>query len=88
MVQISFKKSKTSGVRYSDAQVTKVLDNSYNIKLPNGRIYNNVQNASGSIYVTGDWVAVLFYDDDKIECRIIGKGNKGKSLPVSRTVIV
>ncbi len=87
MAQIILSK-KDPGIRYSDAEVTKVLDNSYNVKLPNGRIYNNVQNPSGKSFVAGDWVAILFYDDERVKCRIIGNGNKSKSLPQSRTVIV
>lgn len=63
-------------VRYVDAVITKVLENAYNIKLSNGKIYNGVQNVSNVQFTSGDYVATLFYDDENTDCRIVGRGKK------------
>jgi len=75
-------------IRYVDAVITKVLENAYNIKLPNGKIYNHVQNVSNVQFTSGDYVATLFYDDENTDCRIVGRGKKITSSSNIKKVIV
>jgi len=66
-------------VYYTDAIVTKVHEDSYNIKLSNGKSFLFVQNTSSLKFNSGDYVAILFFDEKQQSCRIIGKG---KRLPI------
>lgn len=65
---------------YNDAFVTKVYEDSYNIQLPNGEVYKYVQNSSNLRFNTGDYVSVLFSDNKKTECKIIGTGKRVTSI--------
>ena len=61
---------------YSDAAVTKVHEDSYDIRLANGEIYKFVPNISHTKFETQDYVAIMFSDEKRIECRIIGIGKR------------
>jgi len=65
---------------YNDAFITKVYEDSYDIKLPNGKLYKFVQNSSNLRFNTGDYVSILFSDSNKTECKIIGTGKKITSV--------
>ena len=65
---------------YNDAFVTKVYEDSYNIRLPNGEIYKYVQNSSNLNFDTGDYVSILFSNSNRTECKIIGTGKKITSV--------
>ena len=65
---------------YNDAFVTKVYEDSYDVKLPNGEIYKYVQNSSDLSFDTGDYVSILFSDSNRTECKIIGTGKKVTSI--------
>ena len=65
---------------YNDAFITKVYEDSYDIRLPNGEIYKYVQNSSNLNFNTGDYVSILFSDSNKTECKIIGTGKKVSSI--------
>ena len=65
---------------YNDAFVTKVYEDSYDIRLPNGEIYKYVQNSSNLSFNTGDYVSILFSDSKRTECKIIGTGKKVSSI--------
>lgn len=79
-------KEKTS--IYNDAIVTKVHENSYDIQLSNGEIYKYVKNTSGSQFDTGNYVSILFLDEDHTQCRIIGSGKTLSSVSTIKQVIV
>lgn len=65
---------------YNDAFITKVYEDSYDVRLPNGEIYKYVQNSSNLDFNTGDYVSILFSDSNKTECKIIGTGKKVTSI--------
>ena len=65
---------------YNDAFITKVYEDSYDIRLPNGKIYKYVQNSSNLDFDTGDYVSILFSDSNRTECKIIGIGKKVTSI--------
>ena len=77
---IPFFSSEEKKLYYNDAFVTKVYEDSYDIKLPNGEIYKYVQNSSSLSFDTGDYVSVLFSDNNRTECKIIGTGKKVTSV--------
>lgn len=65
---------------YNDAFITKVYEDSYNVRLPNGEIYKYVQNSSNLDFDTGDYVSILFSDSNRTECKIIGIGKQVTSV--------
>jgi len=65
---------------YNNAYITKVYEDSYDIKLPNGELYKYVQNSSNLSFNTGDYVSILFSDSNRTECKIIGTGKKVTSV--------
>lgn len=72
--------SEKKKLYYNDAFITKVYEDSFDIRLPNGKIYKYVQNSSNLSFNTGDYVSILFSDDQKAECKIIGTGKKITSV--------
>jgi len=76
-IQVGFVQNVPS---YADAKVTKVYEDSYDIRLSNGKIYKHIPNASSTTFVTGDYVAVIFSDIERKDCRIVGRGKKITTL--------
>jgi len=72
--------SEEKKLYYNDAFITKVYEDSYDVRLPNGEIYKYVQNSSNLNFDTGDYVSVLFSDSNRTECKIIGTGKKVTSV--------
>ena len=68
--------TKTQSLSYSDALITKVHEDSYDLQLSNGKNFLYVQNVSSSRFNSGDFVAILFSDEDQSNCRVIGKGKR------------
>jgi len=82
---IGFKRNISS---YSDAVITKVHEDSYDIRLSNGEIYKFVPNTSSFSFETQDFVAVMFLDDKRTGCRIIGMGKRISSVSQIKRVEV
>ena len=62
---------------YKDALITKVHENTYDIRMSDGRIRNYVENSSGVSFSNGDYVAVLISGRAAdSEYKIIGRGKK------------
>jgi len=74
---------------YKDAVVTKVHENTYDIRMSDGRIKNYVENSSSQNFSTGEYVAVLISEKSNVdrEYKIIGRGKKiteASSIPTVR----
>ncbi len=74
---------------YKDAVVTKVHENTYDIRMSDDRIMNYVENSSSQDFSTGDYVAVLISEKSNVdkEYKIIGKGKRiteASSIPIVR----
>ena len=73
---------------YNDAVVMRVHEDSCDVKLPGGKIYKYVQNSTNSNFFTGDYVSVLFSDEDRTNCKIIGVGKRSTSFSIQSEIPV
>lgn len=73
---------------YNDAVIIKVHEDSYDIRLPNGQIYKFVSNISHLRFDAQDYVVVMFSDEKRIECKIIGVGKRFSNISQVKKVEV
>ena len=59
---------------YADARVTKVHQDSFDVITADGVIFKYIPNTTNTRFGVGRYVSIMFYNDDRRTCRIVGKG--------------
>lgn len=67
---------KGKKISYGDAIVIAVHEDSYDIRTSNGEIFKYIPNTTNQRFRNQDPVSILFSDEDRSDCRIVGKGRK------------
>ena len=77
-------------VLYKNGKVVRVHERGlYDVQFLNGRIETYVENISGLVFISGDFVSLLFSGTDNLGvCKILGRGKKVTDIDEIKTVRV